>query len=131
MRVAALVRVDGAGKNPRFHLLFRRKSSEAEHERLSRLLLTSRGNIDRGREVLLTCPEGVKHVCREPSPQVRFRNFGDSGLGFELLAWLEEAKERGKVIDALNSRVYKAFAAAGIEIPYSKHDVFIKQMPGS
>jgi hypothetical protein len=37
---------------------------------------------------------------------------------------------RGEVTDILSSRVYKALAAAGLEIPYSKHDVYIKQMPG-
>jgi len=25
--------------------------------------------------------------------------------------------------------IYKAFAAADIEIPYSKHDVYIKELP--
>jgi small-conductance mechanosensitive channel len=26
--------------------------------------------------------------------------------------------------------VYKAFNAAGIEIPYSKQDVYVKELPG-
>jgi len=48
----------------------------------------------------------------------------------ELLAWIDEPVFRGRVLDELNTRVYKAFAASGIEIPYSKHDVYVKQMPG-
>ena len=31
----------------------------------------------------------------------------------------------------LNGRVYKALNTAGIEIPYAKQDVYIKEMPGS
>jgi small-conductance mechanosensitive channel len=48
---------------------------------------------------------------------------------FELLAWIEEPVFSGRVLDALNSNVYRAFAAAGIEIPYAKHDVYIKELP--
>jgi small-conductance mechanosensitive channel len=29
----------------------------------------------------------------------------------------------------LNTEIYKTFNEAGIEIPYLKHDVYIKQMP--
>lgn len=28
-------------------------------------------------------------------------------------------------------RIYKTLTAAGIEIPYSKHDLYIKQMPSA
>ena len=36
--------------------------------------------------------------------------------------------QRHSPLADINARVYKAFNAAGIEIPYSKHDVYIKQM---
>ena len=86
-------------------------------------------DVDLVKEVLLSCPEGVPDVCDTPAPQVRFRQFGGSGLMFELLIWTDSPARRGLVINDLNFRVYKAFGAAGIEIPYSKHDVYIKQMP--
>jgi small-conductance mechanosensitive channel len=88
-------------------------------------------DVDEVCRVLLTCPPGVEFVCKSPEPRVRFRAFGDSGLLFELLVWTDRAEERGRLIDWLNTKVYKAFAAAGIEIPYSKHDVYIKQIPDS
>lgn len=87
-------------------------------------------DIDQVEKVLLSCVEGVQHVVSEPSPRVRFRSFGASGLVFELLAWIEKPVFRGRVLHALNGRVYKAFAHAGIEIPYSKQDVYVKEMPG-
>ena len=80
--------------------------------------------------MLLGCIEGVNHIVDDPSPRVRFRSFGASGLVFELLAWIERPVYRGRVLHALNGKVYKAFAAEGIEIPYSKHDVYVKEMPG-
>jgi small-conductance mechanosensitive channel len=87
-------------------------------------------DIDQVCEVLLQCTEGVAHVVPDPEPRVRFRRFGDSGLEFELLVWIEEPVYRGRVLHAMNTRVYKAFNQAGIEIPYPKHDVYIKEHPG-
>jgi small-conductance mechanosensitive channel len=86
-------------------------------------------DIDKAREVLLSCAPHDK-VADDPVPRVRFAEFGASGLVFRLLVWIPDPETRGEVTDILNSRVYKALAAAGIEIPYSKHDVYIKQMPG-
>ena len=84
-------------------------------------------DVDRVRDVLLESVEGVSHVSPDPTPRVRFREFGDSGLLFELLAWIDEPIYRGRVLDALNARVYKALGEAGIEIPYAKYDVYIKE----
>lgn len=86
-------------------------------------------DIDKVREVMLSCPLGYALLAPEPPPQVRFRAFGGSGMRFELLVWLDVPAEREQIIDYLNDAIYKAFAAAHIEIPYSKHDVYIKQMP--
>ncbi len=44
--------------------------------------------------------------------------------------WVDEPVFRGRVLHALNSNVYKDFNAAGIEIPYSKQDVYVKELPG-
>ncbi len=86
-------------------------------------------DIDEVEEVMLGAIEGVGYVCASPEPRVRFREFGGSGLVFELLAWIDEPVHRGRVLHELNGRVYKAFNAAGIEIPYAKQDVYIKEMP--
>jgi small-conductance mechanosensitive channel len=86
-------------------------------------------DVDRVEEVLLGCVEAVAHVSDEPAPRVRFREFGASGLVFELLAWIEQPVHRGKVLHELNRRVYKAFDREGIEIPYSKQDVYVKELP--
>jgi len=86
-------------------------------------------DIDRVREILLGCAAGVKFISADPGPDVWFSQFGDSGLLFHLLVWLEVPAERGRVIDSLNCAIYKALAAAGIEIPYTKADLYIKELP--
>ncbi|MFV2073138.1 MAG: mechanosensitive ion channel family protein [Thermoanaerobaculales bacterium] len=86
-------------------------------------------DVDQVREVLLGCVEGVSNLCSDPVPRVRFREFGNSGLLFELLAWIDEPVFRGRVLDAMNTNVYKAFSGAGIEIPFAKQDVYVKELP--
>ncbi|MCG6975790.1 MAG: mechanosensitive ion channel family protein [Acidiferrobacterales bacterium] len=86
-------------------------------------------DIDQVRSVLMKIAADEPEVCDDPEPRVRFRAFGASGLDIELLAWVENPELRGRVLDALNTTVYKRFAETGIEIPYSKQDVYIKDWP--
>ena len=86
-------------------------------------------DIDQVREILMAIADGRDDICEQPEPRVRFRRFGDSGLEFELLAWIEKPVLRGRILDALHQRVYKDFNDAGIEIPYAKQDVYVKEMP--
>ena len=86
-------------------------------------------DIDKVREVLMDIALSNEAVCADPEPRVRMRNFGASSLDFELLCWIEQPVLRGRVLDDLNCRIYKRFIEEKIEIPYSKHDLYIKQMP--
>ncbi|MCW9014702.1 MAG: mechanosensitive ion channel family protein [Gammaproteobacteria bacterium] len=86
-------------------------------------------DIDQVKQVLMNVAENESGICADPEPRVRFRNFGNSGLDFELLGWVEEPMLRGRILDALNSDVYKRFQQENIEIPYSKQDLYIKSLP--
>ncbi len=65
-----LVRVDAVQEEPLFQLRFRRKSSQAELEQLISLLLASRGDTDRGREIFMKA---------EKSQCVKCHRLGDQG----------------------------------------------------
>lgn len=86
-------------------------------------------DIDQVREVLMSVAEASDDVCDDPEPRVRLRAFGASSLDFELLCWVDNPELRGRVLDALNTAVYKRFMEENIEIPYAKQDLYIKQMP--
>ena len=104
----------------------------ARHHRIRVKVGVAYGSdVDQVRKVLLEVAHEEAEVCDEPHPRVRFRNFGDSGLDFELLCWVAEPVLRGKVLDALNTAVYKRFAAEGIEIPYPKRDLYLRETPES
>jgi small-conductance mechanosensitive channel len=86
-------------------------------------------DVDMVRALLMEVAVAEEAMCDDPEPRVRFRSFGNSSLDFELLGWIDEPSLRGRVIDALLTATYKRFMSEGIEIPYNKQDVYIKEMP--
>jgi small-conductance mechanosensitive channel len=65
-------------------------------------------------------------VLADPEPVVRFLEFGDSGLNFELRAWTTTLIQRkGKLVSALNFAILDKFRAHGISIPYPQRDLRI------
>jgi len=88
-------------------------------------------DIDRVQELIKSVAIDHREACNDPEPRVRFRAFGDSSLDFELLVWIDEPSLRGKLTHELLCDIYKGLNAAGIEIPYPKRDVYIKEMPSS
>ncbi len=86
-------------------------------------------DIDQVRAALMDVALNEKEVCDTPEPRVRFRSFGNSSLDIDLLCWVETPEVRGRVLDVLNTEIYKRFNAEGIEIPYTKQDLYIKEMP--
>lgn len=73
--------------------------------------------------------EDNKEILTRPEPRVRFRLFGDSSLDFELLGWIADPANRGRVKHELNCAVYRAFIEQGIEIPFPQRDLHVRTMP--
>jgi len=86
-------------------------------------------DVDRVRQVLQEVADNNRHLCTAPEPRVRFRSFGDSSLNFEILGWIDDPATRGLTLDSMNTEIYKALAKAGIEIPFPKRDVYVRQLP--
>ncbi len=83
-------------------------------------------DIDQVRSVLEDIAKNSANVCKNPNPRVRFRTFGDSGLTFQLLFWIEKPEDRGRITDELNTVIYKQFANEKIEIPFPQRTIHIK-----
>ena len=86
-------------------------------------------DIEEAREILVDIAKETEEVCKSPEPRIRFRTFGESSLDHELLCWVNDPELRGRVTDRLNLTIYNRFREEGIEIPYAKRDVYIKEMP--
>ena len=70
-------------------------------------------------------------ILETPTPRVRFRAFGDSSLDFELLGWIADPANRGRVQHELNCAIYKALNREKIEIPFPQRDLHVRSMPVS
>lgn len=88
-------------------------------------------DIDQVRTLTIAIAQAEKLVLKTPSPRLRFRRFEASGIGFELLCWVKLPALRGRATDRLNEAVYNAFLQEGIEIPNTKQDLYVKEMPTS
>lgn len=88
-------------------------------------------DVDKFCDILHEIGQDHPDTLKDPEPRSRFRQFGDSSLDFDLLCWIRTPELRGRVIHELNMIIYKRLAAEGIEIPYPKRDVYIKQMPSA
>ncbi len=81
---------------------------------------------DQVKEILLNCATDNARILKSPKPFVRFRDFGDSALLFELYFWsknlmtIEDVKSEMRFTIARNFKVHK------INIPFPQRDVWVK-----
>ena len=78
-------------------------------------------------KLLLEVARENPDVLDEPAPVVRFLEFGDKGLLFELRPWSTSLINRkGKLISALNSAIYDKFNEHQIGFPYPQCEIHIR-----
>ena len=83
------------------------------------------------KKALLEVADAHPEVIKEPNPEmesvtapfVRFINFGESSLDFELLAWIPDSFQRFDVASDLHFMIWNKFAEYGIRIPFPQRDV--------
>jgi small-conductance mechanosensitive channel len=81
---------------------------------------------------LLEAASQSENVLAEPAPSVWFREFGESGLTFELLCWTSRLLgSAGSFRSELNHLVYDALRKRGIEIPSPQLDVRVRERSGA
>ncbi len=88
-------------------------------------------NVEQAKKLCLQAADECEHVKEHPVPACILRSFGASSVDLQLRVWLQDARRRRDADDWITERVKVLFDAAGIEIPYPKRDLYIKQAPGS
>jgi small-conductance mechanosensitive channel len=83
-------------------------------------------------KLLLEVADENPDVLKNPVPGVRFLEFGDSGLLFELRAWSTSLLHRqGKLISSINFGIYDKFKQHKIEIPFPQRELHIHSGKGN
>jgi small-conductance mechanosensitive channel len=80
----------------------------------------------RVRDTLLRVAQHTAEVLADPPPQVLFKDFGESSLDFQLLAWLADPRDENAVASEMRFAIDQAFRAEGIEIPFPQRDLHLR-----
>ena len=77
-----------------------------------------------GASLISRSPPHVYNVLETPAPTVRFLEFGENGLDFELRAWTTTlVHRRGKFTTEINFAIYDKLKEHEIEVPYPQRDI--------
>ena len=87
-------------------------SYDTDPKRVERLLL----KVGKSHEMALKSPE----------PFVRFQQFGDSSLDFDLIIYVKDKNYMFQVRSELHYSIFELFKKEGIEIPFPQRDLNIK-----
>jgi len=83
-------------------------------------------------KILLAAAENEILVDKTHMPAVRFVEYADNSINFELLLWINVRNTpRRKVRSELYFAIFEAFAKAGIEIPFPQRDIHIRSKVNS
>lgn len=78
-------------------------------------------------DILVGVAKNEPLVAKYRPPEIRFVEYADSSINFELLFWIDvRTTARRKVRSALYFAIFDALKAAGIEIPFPQQDIHIR-----
>jgi small-conductance mechanosensitive channel len=83
-------------------------------------------DLDTVETELLAATAANDDVLEDPEPRARLRSFGDSALQYELLCWVPDPGDRGRVTHEVNREICDRFDEASIEIPYPQREMGLK-----
>lgn len=92
-------------------------------------------DVDLVKRTLIEVAHAHPEIIKEPppdmenvtSPFVRFLNFGESSLDFELLAWIPDSFKRFDVASDLHFMIWDKFKENKIKIPFPQRDIHFYQ----
>ena len=80
-------------------------------------------DLDTVETILDTVGHDLDLVLETPSHEVRFREFGDSGLEYEFRGFIPHPTRESRTVHRINQEIYRRFDENDVEIPYPQRDV--------
>lgn len=81
----------------------------------------------RVKEVLLHAAVNVAGVASEPKPRVYLKQFGDSGIEYEIQFWLDDFETFNEVSDAIRTHLWYGLRRHGIRIPFPTRTLLLEK----
>ncbi len=82
---------------------------------------------DKVKDLVLDIVNASELVLDEPSPNIFFTEFGESSLNFLLIVWVTNFKDKIRVMDEINTKLYRKFEEEEIDIPFPCRTVYLKK----
>lgn len=77
-------------------------------------------------EILVACARIEPNILSYPPPKVWLKRFGDNGLEFEVLVWIDQPQESEQIKSSLNFLIEGELRHQGIEIPFPHREVRVR-----
>jgi small-conductance mechanosensitive channel len=83
-------------------------------------------------KIILAVAEQEPLVSKQTPPAVRFVEYGDNSINFELLIWIDVSKTARRLVrSALYFAIFEELRKANIEIPFPQRDIHIRSTVAS
>ncbi len=83
-------------------------------------------DVDKVTKILLQCATQNEDVMDAPKPLVRFKDFGNSSLDFELHFWSRKIWDQEITTSNLRYAISRAFVENEIQIPFPQMDLHLR-----
>ena len=80
-------------------------------------------DVEQARRVMIEAIRAQDWVKKDKPIEALFLEFGPSSLNFRVRCWIEHYVETRRIIDKMNTALYRALNEANIEIPVPQQDV--------
>ena len=88
-------------------------------------------NLDVARDILVGIGESNPFLKKKTFPEVRLKEFGDSGIVLTLYTTVRDVADRNAANSWNNFEIWREFKKHKIEIPYPQMDLHIKDTPAA
>ena len=86
-------------------------------------------DVEKVTRILLDCADRHEKISKTTKPFVRFKDFGDSSLDFQLFFWTTETFQVENIKSEIRYEINALFKEQGVQIPFPQRDVHIKSEP--
>jgi small-conductance mechanosensitive channel/CRP-like cAMP-binding protein len=83
----------------------------------------------RAKDVLLHAVANARGVCPEPKPKVFIKNFGESGIEYEVKFWMDDHSQYSDVCDSIRTNMWYGLHRHGIRIPFPVRTLHLERPP--
>ena len=90
------------------------------------IMISYESDFKKAEEILLKIARENDEVLKNPEPKVVFKELADNGILLELRVWINDVRKRTYVTSEIIKKVLEEFKINGIEIPYPRREIYIK-----